>query len=67
MSSSPANVIICVTGAATASEMKAVTTGRTVILMSDRPVVTFPGGRVHWPLPGSTYQATQRVQPRDLR
>jgi hypothetical protein len=41
MSSSPANVIIYVTGAATASEMKAVTTDRTVIRMSDRPVVTF--------------------------
>jgi hypothetical protein len=39
MSSSPAIVILCVTGAATASEMKAVTTSRTVNRMPDRPVV----------------------------
>jgi len=34
-------MITYVTGAATASEMKAVTTVQTVIWMSDRPVVTF--------------------------
>jgi hypothetical protein len=34
-------MISYVTGAATASEMKAVTTARTAIRMSDRPVVTF--------------------------
>lgn len=39
MSSSPAIVIMCVTGAATASEMKAVTTSRTVNRMAGRPVV----------------------------
>jgi hypothetical protein len=60
-------MITCVTGAATASEMKAVTTVRTVIEMSDRPVVTFPDGRVHWPLPVSTAEATQRVQHRQFR
>ena len=44
-------MITYVTGAATASEMKAVTTGRTVIQMSDRPLVTFPAAACtgHYP------------------
>jgi len=65
MSSSPAIVILYVTGAATASEMKAVTTSRPVIRMPDRSVVTFLAAACtgHYPgvRPGSLSAFSRRI------
>jgi hypothetical protein len=58
-------VILYVTGAATASEMKAVTTSRPVIRMPDRSVVTFLAAACtgHYPgvRPGSLSAFSRRI------
>jgi hypothetical protein len=55
---------MCVTGAATASEMKAVTTDRTAIQMSGRPTVTFLAAACTGHYPGERVKPLSAFSPR---